>query len=180
METEIWKDIIWYEWLYQVSNNGNVRSLDNKFKTYWTRIMHLKGRILKQCKQKNWYNYIDLYKDWAKVKYTVHRIVWEAFLEKDTLRNQINHKDWNRANNSLDNLEYCNPSENHLHKFTVLWYKHHWMKQIDQLDLEWNFIKSWESIRKVANELKMTACHIWACCNWKTKKSQWFIWRFSK
>ena len=179
METEIWKDVIWYEWFYQVSNNGNVKSLDRLSKTYWTRINHLKWNEIKQWLYKNWYKYVDLYKNWIKIKYTVHRLVWETFLEKDILRNQINHKDWNRENNSLDNLEYCTPSENHLHKFRVLWYKSHLMKRIDQLDLEWNFIRTWECARYAARELNLSASHIWRCCNKQNKKSQWFKWRFS-
>ena len=93
---EVWKDVIGYEGLYQVSNQARVRNS--------------KGQILKQCVKVGkcvYYKYVQLYKDGRyKMKY-VHRIMAECFLPNPNNLPIINHKDEDGTNNRLDNLEWC-------------------------------------------------------------------------
>lgn len=93
---EVWKDVIGYEGLYQVSNQARVRNS--------------KGQILKQCVKVGkcvYYKYVQLYKDGRyKMKY-VHRIMAECFLPNPDNLPIINHKDEDGTNNRLDNLEWC-------------------------------------------------------------------------
>ena len=112
---EIWRDIIWYEWLYQASTFGRIKSLDyGRWKKWKPKIMKL---------QKSKYLMVKLCKDWLQKRFSVHRLVWLTFLkhEKET----INHKDWNKFNNNIENLEWATLSENLKHKYRVLWYKNH-------------------------------------------------------
>lgn len=113
---EIWKDIKNYEGLYQVSNLGNVRSLDRirkQFNHNGIATVKYKGRILKkQLQKRTGYHTVTLYNNRkAKIK-SVHRLVAEAFLENKNKYPVINHIDGNKQNNNVNNLEWCTQSHN--------------------------------------------------------------------
>lgn len=111
---EIWEDIILsdssYKWLYQVSTFGNVRSLDRKMVN-----RSVKWRVLKLYKAQ--YSIVSLEK---RNRHSVHRLVAETFILNPENKPQVNHKDWNKHNNNVDNLEWCNMSENKIHSYKVL------------------------------------------------------------
>ncbi len=105
--TEIWKPILGYEGLYEVSNLGKVRSLNWKNKkgvvhelTYKLTRNYFSVGLTKQGKQK-----------WHKV----HRLVATAFIDNPENKPQVNHKDCNKLNNCVSNLEWCTASENMRH-----------------------------------------------------------------
>lgn len=105
---EIWKDIQGYNGIYQVSNIGRVRSLD-RIITYSNGVrVNTKGKILNGYKKKNGYLQVDLYKNNVKKKYYIHRLVLMAFSPCENMQElEVNHKDENKENNALDNLEWC-------------------------------------------------------------------------
>lgn len=115
---EIWKDIKGYEGLYQISDLGNVKSLPrtriSKIQKNPTKI---KEKILKLCiRSKNYKYYVcNLSKNGKGKNYTVHRLVAETFIENFENKTQVNHKDGNRLNNKVDNLEWVTPKENTIH-----------------------------------------------------------------
>ena len=98
---EIWKDIEGYEGIYQVSNNGRVRSL-----------LYNKIKMLKTQTYKRGYKYIALSKNGEKKKYKIHRLVAQAFIPNPNNYPQINHKDEDKSNNYINNLEWCTPKYN--------------------------------------------------------------------
>jgi hypothetical protein len=112
---ETWKDIIGYETFYQVSNFGNVRSLDrivNKPNgTFYLR----KGKICKQSKSNLGYMTVGFTVNNVKINKYVHRLVAETFIINTLNKLQVNHIDCNKENNSVNNLEWCTNSENHIH-----------------------------------------------------------------
>ena len=96
---EIWKDIQGYEGLYQVSNLGRVRSLNyKKTKTV---------KILKLTSNTKGYLQLILHKNGEISSRKVHRLVAEAFIPNPDGLPQVNHKDENKQNNCVDNLEWC-------------------------------------------------------------------------
>lgn len=113
---EIWKDIEGYEGLYQVSNLGNVKSL-NRIVKRGTNQLTLSERILTQLQiggnENNRYQSVILSKDGTQKTYYVHRLVGMAFLS-DTYFDgaEINHIDENPQNNRWDNLEWCDRTYN--------------------------------------------------------------------
>ena len=104
---EIWKEIPGYKG-YEASNLGNIRSLPKvNCKNY---------RILKQRNHKNRGYMLFTLKD---KNFAVHRIIAITFLSNPENKSTINHKDGNKSNNHIDNLEWATPSENVLHSFKM-------------------------------------------------------------
>lgn len=109
---EYWKDIPEYEGIYQVSNLGNIRSLDRVSKIG----RNLKGRLLKLTQ--NRFGYLRFTAENLKGIKTlhVHRVVLLTFRPINE-KLQVNHKDGNKINNKLENLEWCTDSENKIHAY---------------------------------------------------------------
>ncbi len=97
---EIWKDIDGFDGRYQVSSWGNIRNVRG---------------IMKPYRNKKGYLKIDLCKDGERYKKRVNRLVAEAFIPNPYNLPQVNHKDGNKENNSVSNLEWCTNKENHEH-----------------------------------------------------------------
>jgi hypothetical protein len=112
---EIWKDITGYESLYQVSNLGNVKSLPRKM---WNGAGYFisKEKILKPNLTTSGYYSVQFMKDNIKKPFTIHRLVATAFLNKIS-GFEVNHKDRNKINNNLDNLEFISHSDNIKHTY---------------------------------------------------------------
>lgn len=110
MEKEIWKPIKDYENLYEVSNNGKVRSLirevvvKNKYGAVSTRMT--KPKELKPQKRGEYY-IVWLCKNGKPKQYYIHRLVGETFIANPNNLRDINHKDENKLNNNVNNLEWC-------------------------------------------------------------------------
>lgn len=171
---EIWKDIPWYDGKYQVSNTGKVKNLifNTKYLKTYKRERILKNRM-------NWWYYkVILYNNWNKKSFLVHRLIADAFVKKIDNKNYINHKNWIRNDNSIENLEWVTQRENIIHKFKILKCKVKWVN-INQYDLQGNFIKTWLSSMDIKRYLWLDASWIIKCCKWKRKISGWFIFKYS-
>nr|DAG56935.1 MAG TPA: homing endonuclease [Caudoviricetes sp.] len=104
---EIWKDIEDYEGLYQVSNKGRVKSIERYSYKGNRSIQKLKERILKVGIRKDNYLTVVLRKNGKSTSYLVHRLVAQNFIPNPHGYNVVNHKDENKQNNDIRNLEWC-------------------------------------------------------------------------
>ena len=104
---EEWRDIKGYEGYYQVSNYGRVRSLDRVIDN---RIIKGKLKCIKYSKLG--YCIVSLYKNGTPKFYLIHRLVAEAFIPNINNFPQINHKNEIKADNRVENLEWCDSSYN--------------------------------------------------------------------
>lgn len=118
---EKWEPILGYEGKYEVSNLGNVRSLDRVTFTKCGRELPIKGRVLRpNVSNKDSYPRIILYgKNTSYKIYYIHRLVAAAFIPNLKNKPVVNHKDGIRNNNCVDNLEWCTQSENVRHAFAT-------------------------------------------------------------
>ena len=98
--TEIWKDIKGYEGLYQISNLGRVKSAIN-------RSNHKHELILKPIKDRDGYYRVHLYKKSKLTTYFIHKLVAETFIPNPDDLPIVNHKDEDKTNNCMNNLEWC-------------------------------------------------------------------------
>lgn len=112
IEKEIWKDICEFEGFYQVSDKGRVRSLD---RVIWNKASNafqsLKGKVLKPVDNGDYWC-VDLRNGDKNRRASVHRLVAETFLPNLEKLEYVNHKDENKRNNRLENLEWCTPEYN--------------------------------------------------------------------
>lgn len=116
--SEEWRDIPGYEGIYQVSNLGNVRSLDRTLECKNGRIIKLKGKLLKQG-NKNGYRFVNLCYGHSV---SVHVLVAQAFLGDRPDKMDVCHINGNRSDNKLSNLEYGTRSKNNLDGYRIRGY----------------------------------------------------------
>ena len=174
---EIWKDIEWYEWKYQVSNLWRVKSLN-----YWRRW----EEKIRKLWNRSWYAILILHKN-GKVKCElVHRLVATAFIENSKNKFCVNHKNGIRDDNRVENLEWCTTSENIKHSFRELWRhiikwsEHVRSKSVLQYSIWWQFIKKWSCMMEIQRSCNFSNAHISKVCLGKRDMAYWFIWKFCK
>ncbi len=98
-----WIDIPNYEGIYQISIDGKVKRIG--------------GGILSDNSSTNKYKKVNLWKDNKRKSIYIHRVLAELFLTKKEGQTEVNHKDGNKMNNSIENLEWCTQSENSKHSY---------------------------------------------------------------
>lgn len=188
---EIWKTIDGYE-DYEVSNYGRVKSLERVANNNHV----VKERILKQATITNGYQQVNLYKDGKQKCFIVHRLVANAFIDNPNNYEQVNHKDENKCNNHIDNLEWCdckyninygtrtekasrtNSGENHP-MYGKFGKEHHRSKQIIQLTLDNQVVKTWDCIREIERKLGYHNQSISKCCKGKLKSAHGYKWCYA-
>ena len=187
MDKEIWKDIKGYEGLYQVSNLGRVKSLERKVYAGRKRMRIQNGKILSNNKTNgNGYKVVSLNNNGiAKNKY-VHRLVAEAFIINYNNYKYINHKDENKENNCVDNLEWCTAQYNFTYNGLNIRNGEKNLnnpqisKKINQLSEENKIIKTYPSISEASRQLKVSYQAISDCLKGKQKHSAGYKWEYAK
>jgi hypothetical protein len=114
----IWKDIEGFENIYKINNIGIVKSLDKKLRI-GNGFYIKKGRIIKPYMNNSGYLRINLYDNKIKIAYYLHRLLAQTFIINTLSKKEVNHKDGNKLNNNLDNLEWVTSSENKKHAFRI-------------------------------------------------------------
>lgn len=185
MENEIWKDIEGYEGLYQVSNLGRVKSLERKVSTInnGTKCLkHIDESILKPIKISNGYITINLYINGIRKKHFVHRLVANAFIPNPNNYSQVNHKDENKENNSVDNLEWCTSKYNmnfgtRNQRASNSLTNGKLSKKVFQYNLNGELVNEWISIKEAARNGFNDSC-ITICCKGIRPTHKGFIWKY--
>lgn len=179
-----WKDIVGYENEYQINQFGEIRTLNDspKLKKY---------DVLKpQISKRNGYVYQMLYKNGKEKLLRVHRLVAMAFLPNPNNLPQVNHKDGNKQNNSVDNLEWCEQSDNMKHAYknglqipsenqrkAIINTNKLKQKKVCQIK-DGKIINTFSGISEASRQTKISISCISRCCNLKRKSTNGYEWRF--
>jgi len=177
--TEVWKDIQGYEGIYQVSNLGNVRSLDRIEKWYGSERPR-KGRVMATKLDKNCYLVVGLRNGTCQKLKRVHRLVAEAFIPNPNNLPEVNHKDENKANNAVSNLEWCNTNYNVRYGTGIERRSRQKRKKVIQCDLNCAKIREFDSITEAAKSINKGTSRISACCKGIRKTAYGYIWRYKE
>lgn len=165
---EIWRDIDGYEGLYQISNKGRVKSL-------------YKGseRILNPDIDTGYYR-IVLYNDSVKKHFLLHRLVAQAFIPNPYNLPEVNHKDENKKNNCVYNLEWCDRRYNNNYGTRNERVGDSQSKPIFQYSKSGDFIREWKSAHEVERVLGIDQGNISKCCKGKLKSAGGFVWKYKE
>ena len=149
---EIWKDIKGYEGWYQVSSQGRVRSLDRFINCTHNGKRKVSGRVLVGSNGGRGYVLVILTKNSKQTYKYVHRLVAEAFIPNPNNLPQINHKDENKTNNCVDNLEWCDGLYNINYGTVRERIIKNTSKQVQQFDENMLFVKQYPSQIEASRE----------------------------
>lgn len=176
---EIWKDIKGYESLYQISNTGKIKSLQRYVCSKNGSKQLIKEKIRKTSITTAGYEYVVLANKGENKTLLVHRLVAETFLPNPFNLKCVNHKDENKHNNNVSNLEWCNYEYNNTYKDIHLRRnKDNTTRKVIQYDLDMNEIKRWDSIIEAANNFNTHSSNIMKCCIGERNHVNGFKWRY--
>ncbi len=189
IKMEIWKDFEPYKGVYQVSNTGRVRSLDRVMVYADGKRVPYKGKILAPKVTRDGYISYGLSSNQKTKWVSGHRLVAIVFLGNSENKPQVNHKNGNRKDNTVENLEWNTLSENMSHAFRVLGKKnpkewkngalHPDSKRVAQIDIfTKEIVNVFESTCIAMKITKILNSGISRCCNNKIKSSGGFIWKY--
>ena len=172
---EIWRDIKNYEGLYQVSNLGRVKSLKRVIIHSNGKNCFYKEKILKPVKTKNSYLVICLHKKGKQKRFYIHKLVGESFIVNPNNYPCINHKDENKENNNVNNLEWCTYEYNNTYGTRLERYST--SKSIPIYCLETN--KIYKSAKECAKELNLSRGNIVNVLKGRQKQAKGYTFRYS-
>lgn len=167
---EVWKTIDDYP-EYEVSNCGNVRSIDRDYVDSWGRHYHKKGQNIKLSVQKDKTSYkqvmVSVVSKGKRYRLIVSRLVAKAFIPNPGNLPQVNHKDENSLNNFVDNLEWCTCKYNINYSDLVERRSKKTSKPIDVYDKNLNYLETLPSGVEVSKKYNISRGLISSCCNGK-------------
>ena len=165
--TETWKEIAGYEGLYEVSDQGRVKSL-NYNRTG-------KEKIMNTGEDTYGYLRVNLSKDGHAKKLKVHRIVAKAFIPNPNNLETVNHKDEDKTNNTVSNLEWMSRGDN------VAYSQPQWEKRrVQMLDKSTGeLLATFPSLMEAVRVTGINQGNICSCCNGKRKSAGGYIWQYS-
>lgn len=186
---EIWKDIDEYVGIYQISNNGRIKSLERVLPPDGVHSkLRRKERIVKGRKDRAGYVGFSFSKDGVKSRtYSVHRLVAKYFIPNPENKSDVNHKNGDKADNCVNNLEWATRGENQSHAYATglkkpskstrggKWDKR--SKNVVQV-FKNGKTKLWHSCGEAARALGLSRGNICSVCNGKVPRCGGFKWRY--
>lgn len=181
---EEWRPVVGYEGSYEISTFGRVKGYGRKNKKD-------KTKILKQNLKPTGYLYVELHKELKQSSKRVHRLVMIAFVENPENKPYVNHKDCNKSNNNLRNIEWSTIKENAEHAKENGLYKpapcrwkgkfgkdHFASKKIAQLNLDGELIKVFYGQQEAERETGVYQANIWKVLNGKRVTAGNYKWKY--
>ena len=172
--SEEWRDINGYEGLYQVSDQGRVKSLERTDSLGRT----VKERILKPGMDRGGYLLVVLCAGGKPKTLNVHRLVCEAFHENPENKPCVNHIDENKTNNAASNLEWSTYEENNNHGTHNERVAKARSKPVGQWTKDGELVKIWPSTQEAERQAGFNHGNISEVANGNRKTAHGFIWKY--
>lgn len=159
-----------YEGLYLVTSDGTV-------------IGQKSGKTLRQCRSPTGYVRVKLYKNAVPKCYMVHRLVASAFLPNESNKSQVNHKDGNKENNNVDNLEWVTQSENQIHAYinglnTTRFAIEATKKRVVQKSIDGDILNTYDSLSDAGRAIGIPVSNITHCCKGRIRHAGGYVWEY--
>ena len=171
---EVWKPIMGYEGLYEVSNLGRVKSFAKD----------KNGKIMSPCDNSKGYKYVTLGRG-SKHKYYIHRLVALHFIPNPENKPEIDHINGNPSDNRVENLRWATKLENMNNPITnkrmsdkKKGCEGNNKTSVIQFDLEGNLIKKWDKIKDAVEATDTNRTSIISCANGRYKTAGNSIWKY--
>ena len=161
-----WRDVKEYDH-YEVNQFGEIRHKKRK-------------QVLKPRSNNGGYLYVNFNINGIRTNFAVHRIVANAFIPNPKGYLEVNHKDYNKQNNNVSNLEWVNSSQNKQHAYLKQENKQSRGKSVEQYTKDGRYIKTFESVSQAAQEIGCCVSAISNCCLGRTKTSKGYRWKFAE
>lgn len=189
---EVWRPVVGLESLYEMSTRGCVKSVDHYVKHWRGGLKLVKGRILKQTRRENGYLQVELFNNGFGKNYLVHRLVGMTFPDlvgwtekakgKPFDELQINHKDQNKENNCVENLEWCDGPYNANYgdrneRMAKTQTNGKCSKTVYQYTLDGQLVKVWPSIAECRRN-GFVGISVCKCCLGKQNTHRGFKWSY--
>lgn len=174
------KDIEGYEGIYKISNLGNVMSCERYVKVGGGGTRRVKQRLLKPYKSTGGYLQVNLNNDGEFKPKLIHRLVAIAFIPNPNNLPEVNHKDEDKENNAVENLEWCTPKYNAnygLRNQKMIENKRN--TSVNQYDKDGNFIKNWRSLSDACEEYEADISSMIRVCKGKQKTCVGYKWKYA-
>lgn len=178
MEEE-WRPVVDFEGYYEVSNLGNIRSVDRTVISSNGKELHYKGKHITPGIDKDGYTTYGLYVNSKQTRVKAHREVAKAFLPNPDGLPVVNHKDENKLNNRVDNLEWCTVDYNNKYGSRLGKMVKSESQPVAQYTLTGKFVHRYSSLADAARSLgKSSSGSIWSACNRKQKTAYGYVWKY--
>lgn len=178
MNKELWRPVVGYEGLYEVSNFGRVRSLGNR--------THKGVHILKQA-NKGKYLFVELCKDGVRKQFLVHRLVAQAFIPNPENKPTVDHINMFKTDNKVENLRWATQTEQHTFidqdiREREIMKNRNSPKQkcraVCQYTIDGAFICEYPSLSEAERQINVGNANISKVCLGKSKTAGGYIWKF--
>lgn len=177
-----WREIEGYEGYYEVSDTGEVRSVDRAVPDKKLGTKRLKGKAMKLSESKDkkrdgqGYLVVNLRKNHTSTVVQVHRLVAFAFIANPNNLPTVNHKDGNKHNNVVDNLEWATYAENNIHALKSE-LRHPRRCDIAMVDSDGVIINEFKSVSEASRETGIGRGVISHCVNGRIRTAGGFVWK---
>ena len=161
----MWRPVLGYEGIYEINRLGEIRRIKS-------------GRILRGYMGRDGYKRVSLTANGQTKPFLLHRLLAVAYIPNPLNYPCINHKDEDKSNNSLDNLEWCT------HRYNLNYGTHNARanesrkKPISQYSKDGKFIRDWDSVTDLRNETGADITHVSSCCRGKRKSANGYCWQY--
>ena len=159
-----WRQVIEHP-NYEVNEFGQIRHKKRK-------------QILSPRSNNGGYQYVNFKVDGKNTNFAVHRIVANAFIPNPNGYTEINHKDYDKTNNCVENLEWVNSSQKKRHAYLKKENHESRGKSVNQYTKDGIYIKTFNTVSEAAIEMGCCVAAISNCCLGRTKTSQGYRWSF--